>query len=202
MMVKVLEIALPVLEVGFLVGDVPVAADDDLAAAADQRGQVAVEMLHEVILGRLPVVTAGARGQIDRHHGQLGIDQFDIAAFGVDLGHAQADHHRLRLVRGIDAHTAIAFFLGVMEIALVGARRLHGRGDVRFLGLELLDADEIGVLLAHPIEKTLGVGGPDAIQVGGNDSQHRDSRSRWRRKVAMGLNYNEITRIRGRDATK
>src|SRR5690606_14210082 len=58
----VLKVALPVLQVDFLVSDIPVAAQNDLPSAFDQIGQMSREMFHEYVFGRLPMVAAGARG--------------------------------------------------------------------------------------------------------------------------------------------
>ena len=48
--------------------------------------------------------------------------------------------------------------------------RTHALGQVCVLGLELLHADNIGLLGGQPVEKTFLVGGADAVEVGADDS--------------------------------
>jgi len=57
-------------------------------------------------------------------------------------------------------------------MAVVAVRREEFLGHVGLLGFQLLDADEIGVLVGHPVEETFLVGGTDAVQIGGDDSWH------------------------------
>ena len=57
-------------------------------------------------------------------------------------------------------------------MAVVAVRREEFLGHVAVLGLQFLDADEIGVLLGHPVEKAFLVGRTDAVQVGGDNSWH------------------------------
>ena len=91
-----------------------------------------------------------AGGQIDRNHRQIAEDHLDVAAFGVNVGNAQSLDDLVGLASAIDANAAVAFFLGVMEVAVMARRIEHGRAHVANLGLELLHADEIGILLLQP----------------------------------------------------
>src|SRR3546814_13547588 len=83
------------------------------------------EMLHEYEFGRLPVVAAGARGQIDGNDGKLVVDQLDVAAFGIDFGYAQSLNDLQRLLARIQAYAAVAFLFGIMEVAVVDRRVKH-----------------------------------------------------------------------------
>ncbi|MCY1554361.1 hypothetical protein D9M68_909270 [compost metagenome] len=56
---RVLQVALPVLDVDFLVRDVDVAAQHDLTPAGLQLQQVGQEGLHEAELGQLAFLAAG-----------------------------------------------------------------------------------------------------------------------------------------------
>src|SRR3546814_11129584 len=89
--------------------NMPIAANDDLPSAFGQFGQMSKEMLHEYEFGRLPVVAAGARGQIDGNDGKLVVDQLDVAAFGIDFGYAQSLNDLQRLLARIQASAPSAF---------------------------------------------------------------------------------------------
>jgi hypothetical protein len=73
------------------VGDVPVAAQHDLAPAAlRQAVPDAAGTVEEAELGLLALVRTGARGQVERHHRELAEIGLQVAAFGVELGIAEA----------------------------------------------------------------------------------------------------------------
>src|SRR5690606_34783027 len=100
----VLHVSLPVLEVDLLMRDIPVATDHDFAAATRQLFQVREEAFHEDEFRCLPMVAAGAGGQVDGDDGQAVVNQFNIAPFGIDLGHAQSLDDLVRLFAGVYAH--------------------------------------------------------------------------------------------------
>ena len=77
--------------------------------------------------------------------------------------------HLLRLVPAIQRHARIALFLSAVKEDMI-TLEAHGLGDIAFLGLYFLQTHDIGLLALHPIEKTLGCRGPDAVQVLGNDA--------------------------------
>ncbi len=150
-------------------GDVDVAAQHDLAPAGLELQQVGQEGFHEAEFRLLAFLPAGARGHVDRDHGKVRILHLDIAAFVIELGDAEAGDHALRLVPGVKTDTAIAFFLRIMEVAVVAMWRQERFRHVGSLCLELLDADHVGVLLAHPFEKAFLGRGADAVEVGADN---------------------------------
>ena len=56
-----------------------------------------------------------------------------IAAFGIEFRAAEADLHRVRLDAAVDADAGIAFFLGVVEVAVIAGRREEFRRSCRRL---------------------------------------------------------------------
>src|SRR5258706_13977002 len=81
----ILLVAAPVLEVDRLVGDVPVAAENDLAPSATELGEMWQEGLHEPELGRLAGGARGAGGQVDADDGGLAAIGFEVTAPPVEL---------------------------------------------------------------------------------------------------------------------
>src|SRR4051794_23681440 len=102
----VLGVAAPVLEVGLLVGDVPVAADDDLAPVGGgplaQRLQVGEELPHEADL----LVLAGgadlAGGEVEGGDRDTRQVDLDVAPAGLELGHPEADLDTVELAAGVE----------------------------------------------------------------------------------------------------
>src|SRR5699024_3584119 len=67
----VLEVVLPVLQIDFLVGDVPVATDDVVAIVPGQFFQVRAQALHTAELELLALVLRRARRQVQRDDAQV-----------------------------------------------------------------------------------------------------------------------------------
>src|SRR5512139_1904555 len=168
----VLLVGLPVLEVDFAVGDVPVAADDDFAARVHQILQMREERLHEAELGLLALLAARPGGLVERDDGELAVVGLDVAALGVEFGHAEAFDDFLWRRPRVDADAAVAFLLGVVEGAAKAVALDELWPEVGGLRLEFLHADDVGVLRGQPVEETLGGGGADAVEVGRYNS-HR-----------------------------
>ena len=153
-------------------GYVPVAAQNNLTTPVGQFLQVLVEMLHEYVFHVLAVITAGSGRQIHRNDRQLVVNQFNVAPFGIDFSHAQPFDHFQWLRSCINAHTAVAFFLGIVKVTRVTRGALHLRGQVVGLGLQFLQADEVGVLFGQPVQEAFVHGGANAVQVCGYDAKH------------------------------
>src|SRR5512139_470430 len=168
----VLLVGLPVLEVDFAVGDVPVAADDDFAARFHQILQMREERLHEAELGLLALLAARPGGLVERDDGELAVVGLDVAALGVEFRHAQPFDDLLRSLAGVDADAAVALLLGVVEGAGEAVALDEFGPEVGGLRLELLHAHDVGVLRGKPVEETLAGGGADAVEVGRYNS-HR-----------------------------
>src|SRR6185503_17151901 len=89
---RILPIAAPVLEIDFLMRDVPVAAQHDLAAFGAQRPQMRKETLHEAELDALTRFTAGTRRLVERNDRQPGKVDAQIPAFAIDVRDTDAFH--------------------------------------------------------------------------------------------------------------
>jgi hypothetical protein len=134
--------------------------------------QVRQEDFHEAELGQLALRRGGTGRAVDRDHGQVADVGTGVAALVVELDAAEAGLDGIGLDAAIHAGAGITLLFGVVEMAVVAVRREEFLGHVAELAFQFLDADEIGVLLGHPVEETLLVGGADAVQVGGDNSWH------------------------------
>jgi hypothetical protein len=92
-----------------------------------------------------------------------------IASLGVEFGVAETGHDRIRLDPGIHARAGIPFFLRIVKMPMITARREQLGRHVGRLRLEFLHAHDIGILLCHPFEKTFFGRRADPVQIGGND---------------------------------
>src|SRR5690606_2365165 len=108
----VLLVALPVLQVDFLVRDIPVAADHELAAGllvfAYQIVQPRAEYVQEAVLGLRPLVAAGTGGQGGADHRPVLPAGAADAAFGVELFAVHAGGDALGCIAQVHAHAAVA----------------------------------------------------------------------------------------------
>ena len=161
----ILLVAFPVFQVNFLVGDVEIAADDNLPAGLSQFNEVRQKQLQKPEFGSLPLLPRRAGWLVDRDHREIGKVTLDVAPFGVKFLRAEADDHFARLLPGINAGAAIALFLGVMEVPLEFPRRQEIRRHVCFLGLEFLHAQKIGLLRCQPFEASLLRRRANAVEV-------------------------------------
>jgi orotate phosphoribosyltransferase len=159
---------LPVLQVDLLVGDVDVAAEDELAFALE-RIQVREEALEEAELGSLAFLAGRAAREVaadDRQLARRRVEaQFEVAAFGIELGVAPAHHHLARGVLGVNRSTGVALLLRKMEVALEACHLFEAAFDVAGLDLDLLHANTIRRQFGHPVGHALGGGRAQAIEV-------------------------------------
>ena len=169
----ILLVALPVFQVDFMVGDIPVAADDHFASQRLQCQQVRQEQFHEAELGFLALGTGRTGGAVHGNDGQVAKITAHVAAFGIEFGAAEADMHGVRFHLAVHARAGVTLFLGIVEMAMVAVRVEEFRRHVGQLRLQFLHADEIGCLRAHPVEKAFFGGGTDAVQIGGDNFWHR-----------------------------
>lgn len=172
----VLLVGAPVLQVGLAVGDVPVAADDDLAplggGALAQFLQVGQELAHEADLLVLALGADLAGGEVeggDRHTGQVGLD---VAATGVELRRAETDADGVGLTARVEGDTGAALGGGggVRHVPALGragvVRQLVGFGP------HLLEAQHVGGGAGEPLHEALLRGGAQAIDVDGGHGEH------------------------------
>ncbi|GAB1461353.1 hypothetical protein MASR2M50_31280 [Thauera sp.] len=128
------------------------------------------EAVHEVELHLLALLRARARGQVQRHHRELAEVELQEAALGVDRGDAEALDDAVRRVPAVDADAAVALLLRGVEPAPHARRRAHLGAQVGVLRLELLHAQEVGLLRGQPVEQALGAGRADPVEVQGDDA--------------------------------
>ena len=143
---RVFEVALPVFQIDFAVGNVPVATDDDVALLGQQRLQQRVKGVEKHILERLPLFRRCARRYIDRDDREVAKVRADETAFGIEGGMPHAFDHAVGRGAAVDAYAAVAFFLGVMKKTVVARWRMHGGREVGRLGLEFLHAQHVGAI--------------------------------------------------------
>src|SRR5215467_12762975 len=153
---RVLAVAAPVLEVDLLVRDVPVAAEHELAPARLEPSERRSELLEKAELRLLPFLGARARGQVDRYHRQPAEIGAQEPAFGVELAAAEAARDAVGFHAGIQRHAAVAPLGRAAFIVPVPALRDEREAvEIRFLRLDLLQADDICALARKPPRETL-----------------------------------------------
>ena len=81
-----------------------------------------------------------------------------ITPLGIELGDTQAGDDLLRPLAAIDAHTAVAFLFRIMKVAVITVWREHLPGHVRFLRLDFLQANDVGILLREPFVEAFACG--------------------------------------------
>ncbi len=172
-------VAAPVLEVGFGVGDVEVAADDEFAAvfggAFGREGEVVGEGGHEPFLLVLAGGAGLAGGQVEAADGQAGQVDFGVASGRVELGRAEADACGGRFGAGQDGDAGAAFgafVLGRGQEPVPAGDVGHRPGHLVFGGADLLEEDDVGGGVGEPGHQAFLRGGPDAVDVGGGDGAH------------------------------
>lgn len=139
----------------------------------------------------MALFAGGAGGEIERGDGELADLDFDPAPFGIDMIPAQPDGDLVRPVATHDRHAAVAFFLGVEIIGVIALRVENIVIQLVLLRLGLLDADHIRLLAFHPFEEPLALGSANAVEIGGNHSEHHTYPVTSKRCMIHNLN-NEI----------
>jgi hypothetical protein len=71
---------------------------------------------------------------------------------------------------GVDRHTAVAFFDGVVVIGMITRGEKMPVDQLMVLCLGLLDANDISILPVHPVKKAFVGSSPDAVGIECNDS--------------------------------
>src|SRR5690606_32933855 len=111
-------------------------------------------------------------GQLGRPHRQVRVHRLEVASLGVELLVAEAGDQSLGRPPAVDAHPAVALLLRGMEMPVQLADAPHLVGNVGLGRLDLLHADEVGILRGGPFLEALALRGADAVEVGRDDSQH------------------------------
>ncbi len=164
----VLEVALPVFQIGLLVRNVHIAANNEIALGT-QRLEVGAHVVQEAKLGFLPFRTRRTAGEISTDDRQLSLGcvkaHFYKTTFGIKLVTAHAHHHIAGFMLAVNRHTRIAFFLGKVEMALEARQRLKFARYIGRLCFNLLHANTIGIVLSNPSLHPFGGRRTDAVQV-------------------------------------
>ncbi len=169
---RILQVALPVLQVDFLVRDVDVAANENVAAARLQFGHVLFKGVEKAVFGRLPIVPRAARGEIDGHDRQVLEVGLHVAAFGVEFAAVKADHDVVGFDPRPQTHTRVALFLRALHPGLKARAVADLVVDVGFLRLEFLHAEHLGVRVFKPLPKPFGGCGTDAVGIKSHNAKH------------------------------
>src|SRR3989344_5158674 len=85
-------------------------------------------------------------------------------------GPAEPDVNPVGLVTGVECDTGVALLLRAVEITVIAPGRAHLVREIAFLRLDLLHADDVGILAFEPAEQTLGGSGADAVDVECDDA--------------------------------
>ena len=168
----VFQVAFPVFQVFFSVGDVDVATEDEALARRRARVQPRRQFRHEGFFFRLALFAAGAAVHIEADEREAGGARFQIASLAVDFRPADAVLHLLRRVFQVQCDAAVALLFRVV-VVVVRERKVGAVAfELRQLRLGFLDADGVGVLRAEPLEEALARGASDAVGVKGDDFEH------------------------------
>jgi len=139
---------------------------------------------HHVELEALAQVAGTARRDVEGDHAEVAEARFDIAAFLVERRPAQRGDDLVGLTLAVDRNPAVALLgAGIAVEAMVAIRAEHRIGQLGLLGLGFLQAQDIGVLCAEPVEEALAGGRTDAVGVEADDAHAVDSG--WQRKPAQ-----------------
>jgi hypothetical protein len=172
----VLLVATPVLQVGLGVGDVPVAADDDLAAVGGgpppEVLQIAEELRHETDLLLLPFGPHFPRGQIQAGDGDAGQIRLDIPPAAVELGGPEPDPHTVGLTPRVKRHPGAPLGPGGRVHDMPPLRRPYALRKLPGLGPHLLEAHHIGRGTGKPFHEALLRGGAQPVHIHGGHSEH------------------------------
>ena len=152
--------------------DVDVAAEHDFAATGAQRLEMRRELGEEAVLRGLPFRSGGARRKVHRDRREVLELGLDIAALGVELGRTEAEPHRARLLGGVHRRARVAASLRAVEETMQAVRESERLRDIDLVGLDLLQADDVGLGPAQPAKQSLGGRRADTVDIQGDDAQH------------------------------
>ena len=168
----VFQVAFPVFQVFFGVGDVDVAAEDEALARLRPRLQPRREFGHEGFFFLLAFVAAGAGMHVKADDAVRGVHRFEVAPFAIDFRPADAVANRLRRVFQVQCDAAVSLLFGVV-IVIVRERVVHGVVlELVFLRFGFLNADGVGILFGQPAEESLASCRTDAVGIEGYDFIH------------------------------
>src|SRR5690606_30058262 len=177
----VLLVAGPVLDVAAGAHDVPVAAQHVFAAAGQPLVHDRLEPVHHLELEALAQLAGRAGRDVERHHRQVAVAGLDVAALVVERRPAQCGAHLVGLAPAVDRHPAVALLRHRVAVMAVAQRAEAGIGQLAFLGLGFLQADDVGLLALQPVEEPLVRRGADAVGVEADDAHAVDRKTTSRK---------------------
>ena len=122
---RIFLITLPVFQVDVLVGNIPVAADDDVASFVFHGFEHGIERVQKAVFHLLALFRTAAAGQIQRNYRQLAEIATDKTAFPVKFLNAHADLHIVGFAFAVHRHAAVTALFGAMPVAVHTVRILH-----------------------------------------------------------------------------
>src|SRR3546814_17141157 len=102
------------------------------------------EVVQKPVLGLLPIIAAGARGQVGADDAQAVVVGPDDPALAVELGAVHAQVDGVGGLRRVDADAAVAFFIGMAEVSQVAGWVALFVGQVVGVDLDFLHAPALG----------------------------------------------------------
>ena len=165
-------VALPVLQVDFLVGDVEVAAEEKLPLFFAKPIEMRQEGFKKAEFRRLSVVVHGARREVDGNDAEIFQIHPNVASLVVEFRNAETRRHRHNRKARPDGAARIPLARGEVEERFVSGGTADVAREIRVLSLELLKTEHVDVVREEPGKKTLGDGGSDAVGVEGSYGEH------------------------------
>ena len=89
----------------------------------------------------------------------------ELPCFVIELRVTVSAYDLFRSMASVDCGAAVTFLLGVFVIGVIAGRGEHLVGQLVNLRFGLLDADDVRILLVHPLEKTFARRRPDTVGV-------------------------------------
>src|SRR5581483_1791206 len=144
--------------------DVDVAAEHDLAALRAQRLRPAREALHELDLRRIALA---AVRHVYRGEHRVADLRLHHARLHVELGMAEHRLGRMQFLADVQRHAGVRTHAVPEDVVALNPALL---GNLRRLRLQLLQADDVGLVALEPVAE-LRLPRADAVDVPGGDLQ-------------------------------
>ena len=155
----------PVFQIDGLVGDMPGAADNVLTTLACHLAQMFLVLVHESLFGGV----IAAIGHQEAGDAKAVVVSLQETRLMIALGKAQAVHDRFGYLAAIESYAGKTVLFGIQEVTLITFRIEDTVIQFEAFGLEVLNADDIGILLGQPVEKASPDCFTDAIDIYGCD---------------------------------
>ena len=144
-----------VLHVGASGCDLPVAADNEVAAFVAHLLQMPAEQLEEPVLAvLLGVIALRCRGRQQATHRQSGEVSLNVATLHIEIGKAQTGHDGFGQFPAVDGHPVVFAAHIVEKVGVVAAGEVDLIAQIVLGTAQILNAHEVCVLAAEPGVKT------------------------------------------------